>query len=188
MMKDEQVPSRSRRSSPNIPSYTDYPEMPLTSHIAQLSSPPKVLSTRIFKDGLNRRARPISTQSSAHFDMLDFSSIGDPQRTSEKQRIHRSISEKHDQNQTFTAMPRRRHNCRHQSQERSRSRAELTSQTRSSNKRRSVSRLLKSVPDWRRDLRQVLNHVAEHMNHCSSFRERLRRKRIPLVEAMHRQM
>mmetsp|Transcript_25684 Transcript_25684/g.44988 ORF Transcript_25684/g.44988 Transcript_25684/m.44988 type:complete len:194 (-) Transcript_25684:7710-8291(-) len=190
MQGDESYTSKHRRSSLNTSSSTTYTTGSPTSQgvkAGRLRSPPKVLSTVIFKDGSNRLT-PSYGKSSSHYEFAELRSMfteSPSRRTKDRLYLPEPITQ--DQNATFTASTPVAHCCcHHKSRRRTKSKADHSSHKRGSSKRKSFTSLLKAVPNWKKDLHQILGHLTEHMERCSALKDKLGSKRIPLLEAFYK--
>jgi hypothetical protein len=142
-----------------------------------------MLSTVIFNENSIRNSDPRESQSSTNKEFSELRSLytEDPRRSA-KERLHMPDFE--EVNATFTAASP--HFCS-KPKLRAKSRTELKRRKRSSSyPRNSVSKLLKSVPDWKKDVMTLLTQVAKHMQECSGFRSKLSRRQIPLLDAFHK--
>lgn len=197
MLREESLENRFRRSSLVTTSSTRYSVASPSSHASRLRSPPKVLSTVIFKDGSNKQPDDFHIPHNVHYDLdskpsplysfteLRAMSTESPGRRT-KERLYMPCPEQ-DHNATFTVASTHKPSfSQSRSKVRGKSRVEFCGHKRTSSKRKSFSRMLKSVPTWKKDLKQLLTQVAEHMDHCSGFRDRVVSKRIPLLEAFQK--
>jgi hypothetical protein len=126
-----------------------------------------VLSTVIFNENSMRNSDPRESQSSTYKEYSELRSLyTETPGRSAKERLHMPDFE--EVNATFTAAST--HCCCSTTKPRSKSRSELQRKRRSSSKpKNSVSKLLKSVPDWKKDVITLLTQVSKHMKECSGL-------------------